>query len=122
MTDAERQACERIAVAMGLEGKDAGGVQVWTHPNPTGFTVRRGPPPNFFADPVAADALFNWLAAKPGWYAGVNNYRDNPDSPMRWLASVNYEIGNYTSIASSWMAAVANAADAAIQEADNAKL
>ncbi len=118
MTDSERQACKRIAKAMGLEGRDAGGVQTWTHPHPTGFAVRRGPCPNFFTEPDAADALMRWIESgrKIGWSVRVQT------QPSGWLVTVCHEIGNYArSSTEDWKCALALAADAAIQEAERGK-
>ena len=122
MTDSERQACKRIAKAMGLEGRDAGGVQTWTHPHPTGFAVRRGPCPNFFTEPDAADALMRWLrdekylvqlvpvADMPHRGHGVTILRSGAEGTA--IAQASHH---------DWKTALALAADAAIQEAERVK-
>lgn len=114
MTDAERQVCERIAVAMDYRVVPDGSGDFF---NELGFPCST--PPNFFTSADAADALMRWLP--------VNGYSyrlyDMPEGQRCWiwkggilgLAKAGEAFGD------DWKTALANAADAAIQEAERVK-
>lgn len=117
MTDAERQAVnERIATAMGLlYERLLTQSPCWKHPTGTILTMS---PPDFFRDPVAFMALWEWLRAKPRQLEiGIHvEARDDVDVYIAELDCPRCGMrGN--ALDGNIMAALALVADAAITEA-----
>ncbi|KKN07721.1 hypothetical protein LCGC14_1063990 [marine sediment metagenome] len=127
-TDSDRQAaCERIATAMGwkkLSPRDIRWRQLeddehatrlrWANPVDVAFVS----PPDFFADPVAADALMRWLDDN-GYTWQLGNEREK-SFKIQHYAAVEKDgatVVGYHQLSSSWSIALALAADAAIKEA-----
>ncbi len=111
MTDTERETCERIATAMGWECDG----ECW---RPTKGTCWDNGPPDFFTDPVAADALMRWLRKK--WRVEILSYH-KPDAWTVILESLTDSWKVSIGIRPTWMEALASAAGKAIEEAERVK-
>ncbi len=140
MTDTERKTCERIATAMGYEKRVhyrqhvAGETTSWVPPG----TGKYGSLPDFFTDPVAATALWEWLYAK-GFDTLISPERNVANPATRWEAEVCLSgsvpmVPAVMGVGPNWMvaladamvervfkAALANAAGKAIEEAERVK-
>ena len=111
----QREVCKRIATAMGWKfRKREGTVDFWYQPNGVFYTEL----PDFFADPVAADALMRWLDDN-GYTWQLGNEREK-SFKIQHYAAVEKDgatVVGYHQLSSSWSIALALAADAAIKEA-----
>ncbi len=130
-TDSDRQAaCERIATAMGwkkLSPRDIRWRQLeddehatrlrWANPVDVAFVS----PPDFFADPVAFMALWEWLRTKKHWEVGINSCWSDPVD-VHIADSECHRCGVIANMFDdNVMVALALAADAAIKEAERGK-
>lgn len=109
-TDTEqREANERIATAMGLERRVSCNWRVDGCYQPE--------PPDFFADPKAADGLMRWLKGEHHDYTfdGVDVELMGDDS---WRARIHVGDIRCDGQHPDWKHALALAADAAIKEAE----
>jgi len=115
MTDSDRQAVnERIATAMGWKfRKREGTVDFWYQPNGVFYTEL----PDFFADPVAFMALWEWLRTEKHWEVGINSCWSDPVD-VHIADSECHRCGVIANMFDdNVMVALALAADAAIKEA-----
>ena len=111
MTEAERQTCELIALAMEFSEIADG---QWKR---QGWSVCDLP--DVYTEPDAADELFNWLEAE-GYDVDLGIDRDEPKE-KRFGAEVNHpelDSMGFAVNAPTWMHALANAAGKAIEEAE----
>ncbi len=145
MTDAERQTCERIALAMGYYVFSVGpghSLPGSTEIMKSGTRLAQLPgedvrePPNFYTDPFAATSLWEWLFDK-GFDVLISPERTVANPATWWEAEVCLAgpvpmVPGVMGVGPNWMVALADAmvervfeaaraADAAIQEASGGK-
>ena len=120
MTDTERQICERIATAMGWVRRHMAGdcrnALVWEFPDGRWDQD----PPNYFTEPDAADALFDWLrdSRAPQYRVTMEGY----ESPCGrgWVIIIVSDYALAPAVRAQdpdWKTSLANAAGKAIEEA-----
>lgn len=118
MTEPDRQAAnERVATAMGwVHNESIARLTMVRWISPGGLW--RHNPPDFFADPKAADELMRWLRAKPRLWGVVLDAWSAKPVVVRIVSDAVachvIGIGEHD----DWKVALALAADAAIKEAE----